>query len=308
MGTDSISRKQSIAEYTRSVRRVLLTVLALNVAVASAKVSYGYVIGSIAMTSDGFHSFFDGFSSLLGLTGIWLASAPPDEGHPYGHRKYETLFTIFISLMIFATCLQILRRVYQSLTGEPSVTVTDASFLLMAGTITINILVMRYESRKGRHLGSEFLIADSMHTKSDIFVSLAVVAGLFLTGRGFRNADTIAAAVVTLFIARIGYQILKDASRVLVDTVRVDTQAIEDVVNGVEGVMGCHEIRTRGSEHDVYLDLHLLVENNLPTEQAHDIAETVEKRLRQSFPSIHDVIVHVEPESVLDGREEDKTG
>ncbi|MFA4828704.1 MAG: cation diffusion facilitator family transporter, partial [Thermodesulfovibrionales bacterium] len=92
----------------QQIRRVLLYTLILNTGVALAKVIYGYMSNSIAMTSDGFHSFFDGVSNIVGLIGIWIAYHPPDENHPYGHRKYETLFTIIIGVMIFATCLQIL--------------------------------------------------------------------------------------------------------------------------------------------------------------------------------------------------------
>jgi len=83
-----------IEKYAASVRRVLIVTLILNSVVALAKVIYGYVTNSVAMTSDGFHSFFDGVSNIVGLIGIWIASHPPDTEHPYGHRKYETLFTI----------------------------------------------------------------------------------------------------------------------------------------------------------------------------------------------------------------------
>ena len=294
MGSDTIVRK----EYTDEVRRVLVFTLILNSVVAFAKILYGYFTNSIAMTSDGFHSFFDGISNVVGLIGIWIASHPPDERHPYGHKKFETLFTIVIAVMIFATCFQILRKVYFSFTADHKTIVTHTSFIIMLITIGVNVFVMLYESRKGKRLGSEFLVADAMHTKSDIFASVAVIVSLILTRAGYYYADTVVGIIITFFIARIGYKILKEASDVLVDSVCIDTSAIEYVVNSVDGVKGCHEIRTRGPVNAVYLDLHVVVDNHLPIEKAHGIADRVEKRLKKEFPSIVDIMVHIEPETV----------
>jgi len=294
MGSDTLGRKN----YTVEVRRVLVFTLVLNSIVALAKILYGYYTNSIAMTSDGFHSFFDGISNVVGLVGIWIASHPPDERHPYGHKKYETLFTVIIGVMIFATCFQILRKVYLSFTVDHKTIVTTTSFIVMFITMGVNIFVMIYESRKGKQLGSSFLVADAMHTKSDIYASVAVIISLFLTRAGYPYADTIVGIIITFFVARIGYKILKEASDVLVDSVCMDTSAIEFVVNSVDGVRGCHEIRTRGPMNAVCLDLHVLVDKNLPIEKAHLIAEIVEKSLKQEFPSIIDIIVHIEPETV----------
>jgi cation diffusion facilitator family transporter len=292
MGSDI----SSIERYAASVRRVLIVTLILNAAVALAKVVYGYVTNSVAMTSDGFHSFFDGVSNVVGLIGIWIAAHPPDAEHPYGHKKYETLFTIIIAVMIFATCFQILKKVYSSFLQEGAVVVTEASFIIMFLTLCVNIFVMLYESKKGKQLGSDFLTADAMHTKSDIFVSLAVVVSLILTKAGYPRADTIVGIIITFFIARIGYGILKDASRVLVDTTRLGTSEIESVVNSIDGVRGCHDIRTRGSSNAVYLDLHVLVDRNLSIEKAHGIADRIEESIKKEFPAVVDIVVHVEPE------------
>ncbi|MEW6674471.1 MAG: cation diffusion facilitator family transporter [Nitrospirota bacterium] len=283
---------------TADIRDVLLYTLLLNAGVATAKIIYGYLTDSIAMTSDGFHSFFDGTSNIIGLIGIWIASHPPDEKHPYGHKKYETLFTIIIAVMIFATCFQILKKVYLSFLEEHKTIVTPTSFAVMLMTMGVNIFVMLYESKKGRQLGSEFLIADAMHTKSDILVSIGVIISLVFTRMGYHLADAIAGIIITFFIARIGYEILKEASDILVDTVCIDTSAIEFVVNSIDGIKGCHNIRTRGTVHATYLDLHVLVDSMTSAEKAHEIADTVEEKIKNEFPSVVDIIVHIEPESL----------
>jgi len=280
------------------VRRVLIYTLILNCLVASAKVLYGYITNSVAMMSDGFHSFFDGFSNVIGLFGTWIASHPPDKEHPYGHEKYETLFTIIIAVMIFATCFQVLRKVYFFFVEGYRTTVSPISFSIMLLTIGVNVFVMLYESRKGKELGSSFLIADAMHTKSDIFVSVAVIVSLLFAKMGYYLADPIVGIIIIFFIARIGYKILKEASQVLVDTVCIDTSMIKFVVNNIKGVRGCHDIRTRGSVNSTFLDLHVLVSKDLSTERAHEIADTIERELKKKFPSIVDIVVHIEPDSV----------
>ncbi len=282
--------------YTAEVRKALVITLILNSYVALAKVLYGYLTDSIAMTSDGFHSFFDGFSNVIGLIGIWIASHPPDEKHPYGHKKYETLFTIVIGIMIFITCFQILKKVYLSLFNFHKPEVTHLSFIIMLLTMVVNIFVMLYETKKGKQLGSEFLIADAMHTKSDIFASMSVIISLLFTKMGYYQADIIVGLIITFFIAKIGYNILKEASDILVDTVCIDNNAIKSVVSKVKGVKDCHEIRTRGTINTVYLDLHIVVDKDLSTEKAHNIALDVEKEIKKEFPSVVDIIVHIEPE------------
>jgi cation diffusion facilitator family transporter len=293
MGSDTLLKNTSA-----EVRKVLVITLLLNCCVAAAKILYGYLTSSVAMMSDGFHSFFDGISNIVGLIGTWIAFHPPDENHPYGHRKYETLFTIIIAAMIFVTCFEILKRVYLFFIDGYKTTVTWASFVVMLITIGVNIFVTLYESKKGKQLGSSFLIADAKHTKSDIFASIAVIISLFFAKMGYYLADPIVGIVITFFIARIGYEILKDASDVLVDAVCLDTTAIKFVVNSIEGVKGCHDIRTRGSTNCTYLDLHCLVGSDLPIEKAHEIADKIENEIKKEFPSVVDIVVHIEPDSI----------
>jgi cation diffusion facilitator family transporter len=293
MGRDHVIKNTSI-----EVRKVLIITLVLNSFVAAAKVLYGHITSSVAMMSDGFHSFFDGISNVVGLFGTWIASHPPDENHPYGHGKYETLFTIIIAAMIFTSCFQILKKVYFFFIDGYKTNVTSISFAVILITMGVNIFVTLYESKKGKKLGSSFLTADAKHTKSDILASIAVLISLLFAQKGYYLADPIVGIIITFFIARIGYEILKDASDVLVDTVCIDTSAIKLVVNSIEGVKDCHNIRTRGSVNSTYLDLHVLVKRDLPTETAHEIADNIEQGIKKAFPSVVDIVVHIEPDSI----------
>lgn len=280
---------------TSAVEKVLIRTLAANAFVAIAKVVYGYTTNSISIISDGFHSIFDGSSNVIGLIGIRLASHPPDARHPYGHRKYETLFTIIIASMIFFTSFQIVRKVYMSFFEVRKTEVTAISFLVMLVTMAVNIVVSLYESRKGRELNSEFLTADAKHTQSDILVSMSVIIGLVFYWLGYHRADAIVGIVIVVLIGKIGYDIVRHASDILVDSVRLDTASIEEIVNSVDGVKGCHDIRTRGTASSIFLDLHVLVDSSLSVEDAHEIADRVESALKAGFHSVADIVVHIEP-------------
>lgn len=278
-----------------NIRKVLLITLFLNFLVSGAKIFFGYLTNSLAILSDGFHSLFDGVSNVVGLLGLYLSSHPPDEKHPYGHRKYETLFTIFVGLLMFATCVEIFKRIYESVKGPHVVEVSEISFLLMIFTIIINYFVARYEVKKGKELGSEYLLADSQHTRSDIYISVGVIVSLIMMKLGIVYADIITGTIVGIFVARAGIIIIKEAAETLVDKTKIDKAKIKEVVNQISGVKGCHDVRTRGTISHVFLDLHVIVDPSLSVQEAHDIAHLVEAELKKKFPEVVDVLTHIEP-------------
>jgi len=279
----------------QKVRRVLIYTLGLNMLVALAKIIYGFKTNSISMFSDGFHSFFDGTSNVIGLAGIWIASQPPDETHPYGHRKFETLSTIAIAVLILFAGFEILKKAYHGLQEYHNIEVTIMSFVIMVITLLINIGVMTYEKSKGKELKSDFLLADALHTNTDIFVSLSVIISLVAAKAGYPVIDVIAAIIIALFIAKMGFSILKSAADVLTDAARIDTKEIKDVVMLIEGIKECHEIRTRGREDAVHIDLHILINPEEQIHKAHELAHSVEETIKKEFPSVIDVVVHIEP-------------
>jgi cation diffusion facilitator family transporter len=279
----------------KQVRQVLLYTLLLNVSVAAAKIVYGYEIDSISMVSDGFHSFFDGTSNIIGLIGIWIAEQPPDENHHYGHRKFETLSTIAIAVLIFVAGAEILRETYSRIINPASIEVTAMSFIVMAITLSVNMWVMTYEARKGKQLKSDFLIADSKHTKTDIYISSSVIISLIAAKLGYPAIDIIAGIVIVMFIAKMGFEILKSATDVLTDAACMSPDEIQEIVHSVEGVKGCHGIRTRGNEDFANIDLHVLVDPEKKIRDAHELAHSVEEAIKKKFPSVVDVVIHIEP-------------
>lgn len=285
-----------MAKLTR-IRRVLWVTLALNVLVSALKLGAGYFYGSIGMVADGFHSFFDASSNVVGLIGLGIAVLPPDRGHPYGHKKFETLAATGVAVLLFITCFEVLQRAYSQITGAVAATeVTLAGFGVMALSIAVNGFVTRYESKRGREYGSDFLLADSAHTKSDILASVSVIVGMAAVGLGFPLADPIAAVVIAALIGRVGYGIIRNSAEVLCDASVIEPDEVEALCMTVEGVFHCHHIRSRGREDEVMVDLRVHVDPMLTTAESHEIAHRVEQKIKKFMPGVVEVVVHIEPE------------
>ena len=290
----NIQRFSMLKKY-RKIQMVLIYVLLLNLAVSFAKLFYGTMTNTISMVADGYHSLFDGVSNIIGIAGIYIAARPPDKDHPYGHQKYETVASIFIAVLLIFVGIEILQGALNRFVNRSTPEVTFVSFLVVIGTMCINYLVTKYEHREGESLRSQVLIADSMHTKSDIYVSLSVIISLIAIKLGFPLMDPLVALAISLVIFRAGYRIVKESSRSLLDMSRIEEEEICELVLGVEGVKGCHKIRTRGSMGDIKVDMHLLVQSDISLEDAHLISHRVSKKLKGEYKDVSDVVVHLEP-------------
>ncbi|MBW6467851.1 MAG: cation diffusion facilitator family transporter [Coriobacteriia bacterium] len=278
------------------IRRILVFILALNLAVALAKLGWGYVAGSVSMVADGFHSLFDGASNIIGLVGLALAARPADRDHPYGHGKYETYASAAIGAMLaFAAYSVGSAAIGRLLEGSPPPRVDAIAFAVMIGTLAVNIGVTLYERAVGKRLGSEILIADASHTGSDALVSIGVIAGLIAVRAGYPIADPLIALVVAGVIAYTALRVFRQATVTLSDTARIDPRLIANVCMEVPGVLGCHRIRTRGSAAEVYVDLHIQVDPAATVTTGHAVAEAVERVVCHSFEPVVDVVAHLEP-------------
>jgi len=285
----------------RDIRRVLWAVLALNVAVAMAKLLYGLASGSVAMQADGVHSLFDGASNVVGLIGMWFAARPADSSHPYGHAKFETFTAATIALMLVIAAYTVGRGAIDSLQGQGDPRVTWASFAVMIGTLVVNLGVTTWETRAGHRLCSEVLVADARHTLSDVLVSSGVILSLLLVQLGFEKADGVVALCVAVAIAYTALSILRSVGRTLGDAARLPEADIAATAACVEGVVDCHSVRTRGSENRVFVDMHIEVAADTTIERGHEIAHSVEAELRAKYSEIVDVVVHVEPATAAPG-------
>jgi len=284
-------------ENFRAIRRVLWITLGLNLLATAAKLIVGYWTGSLSLIADGFDSVFDSASNVIGLAGIYLAAQPADEDHPYGHRKAETMTALIIASLLFLTTWELIQSGVERLRNPALIQaeVNIWSFGALLVSIVVHLTVVWYELRAGRRLHSDVLVADALHTRADIFVSLSVMGGLIAVRLGYPLADPILALVVALFIAKIGIDIIREGSPTLMDRVVMPADEVEQIALSVPGVLSCHRVRSRGHEQAVYADLHIQVDPAMSTEQAHAIAHEVQHRLHKHRPDVHDVTIHVEP-------------
>lgn len=278
-----------------AVTRVLLRVLILNLLVASAKIALGLATGLVSVLSDGFHSLTDSASNVVALVGVRLARRPPDREHPYGHRKYETIASAGILLFLLVVLLQVLWAAIERFGHPQAPDVTGPSLAVMLATLVVNAGVVSYERRAGHRLASEVLLADAHHTQSDLLTSLTVIAALIGVRAGYPILDPIAALIVAGFIGWACWQIFQDTTRILADEIVIAEEDISDVVREVPEVIGCHQIRSRGSADHVFVDLHVWMDPSLPLDEAHRLSHVVKDRIIARYPQVKDAIIHIEP-------------
>ena len=281
----------------RGVRRVLLVTLGLNVLVSMAKIVVGRLSGSVSMQADGFHSLMDGANNVVGLVVTAFAYAPPDAGHPYGHRKFETAASLAIGLLLLGVAYHVLTEALAQASRNHVPLVGAANWLVMGATLATNFFVSWYEAREGRRLGSSYLTADAAHTRSDIYVSLGVMASFAGARAGLASVDVVVAAGIAAFIAVLAVQILVGSFHTLTDRAVIPADTLAAVVRQVPGVVSCVDVRTRGGPGVAYVDLIAHVDGDLSLRAAHEVADAIEHALRGSHPEIVDVVVHLEPAS-----------
>lgn len=280
----------------RAVRKVLWHVLILNVLVAGAKLAVGLITGAVAMIADGFHSAMDASSNIVGLVGVRLAVLPPDQEHPYGHHRFETLATLGIGGMLLVAAWEILQTLLDRLLtgGEP--TVTALSFGVMLVTMLINGLVTVYERGRGRALRSDILLADAAHTSSDLFVSLSVLVSLAATALGYPWMDVVVALVIVGVIGTTSLRIIRRSSDVLADRQILDPDAIAELLASVPGLEDVVRVRSRGPSSSVHVDIDTRIKPATTTDHAYAIAEMIKERVHESYPHVDEVQVHFAPQ------------
>jgi cation diffusion facilitator family transporter len=284
------------AEVAREgVRRVLWTTLALNVLVSAAKIVVGTLSGSMSMVADGYHSLMDGSNNVVGLIVATVAYAPPDEGHPYGHRKFETAATTLIGFGLLGLAYRVFEQALASFGGSRLPTIGALNWIVMATTLATNLFVTWYETREGRRLGSSYLIADAAHTRSDVYVTLGVVASFAGAKARVPWVDSVIAVAIATFIAVLAARILVGSFHTLTDRAVIPRDRLARVLMSVPGVIDCRDIRTRGGASAVYVDLVAFVDGTMSLREAHDVADRIEAELMREHPEICDVVVHLEP-------------
>jgi len=198
-------------------------------------------------------------------------------------------------MMLLIAAWEIARAAFGRLLHPQVPEITAAGFWILGVTITVNLFVVWMERRAGRRLKSVILTSDAAHTASDVLVSLIVLVSFLAARWNVGWADGVAGAIVIVFILRAAFEILGETFATLADERRIPPREIEAEAVAEPNVLEAHNVRSRGPEDDVHIDLHILVAPQLPIAEAHAIGHRVEDRLRRRWPDVSDVVVHVEP-------------
>ncbi len=280
----------------KKVKKVLWIILIANMIVALIKVSIGTIINSTSIMADGFHSLGDGSSNIVGLIGIHFASKPVDEDHPYGHGKFEMLTGLFIAGMLFMIGIKIMVDALSRFFNPTPLQISLQSLLLLLFTLCINIFVSQVEYHMGKKLYSQILISDSIHTRSDVYVSAGVLFTLLCIILGLPPViDSIASLIVAVFILHGAYEIFRDNSCILLDQAAVDTCEIRNIVMSFDLVKDAHNIRSRGSQNELFIDMHIMTEPTLSVEKSHKLMHNIEEKIQEEIKNNVEIIIHLEP-------------
>lgn len=277
----------------QAIRSVLVAVLVVDLALAMGKGVYGLLSGSLGLVSDGLHSALHAAGAVVGLVGVTLAARPPDEDHPYGYERYETLASMGIASFMLLAVWKILEDVWARLRSPAVARVDEGSFALMGGALALTVLLALWERRRGRRLESPVLQADALRRWSDLLVSSSVLGGLVAVRLGAPLVDSLVSVPIAGMIGWSAWRIARDASRVLTDAAVGDIGRIETAARSIEGVADCHQVRARGVGGSVRVDLHVTVDPEMTVAESHRIAEEVERRVREGVEGVAEVLVHV---------------
>ncbi|MBD2493893.1 cation diffusion facilitator family transporter [Nostoc sp. FACHB-280] len=278
-----------------TVRKVLIITLLLNLLVMGLKAVVGYWTGSLSLLADALHSVTDSANNVLGLFASKFSSPHPDREHPYGHQKFEAVGALGIAAFLGIACFEILQGAIERMIkgGEP-VRIAPPELWLLLIVLGVNIFVAFYERRVGQRVGSPILIADAMHTMSDIWVTISVIFGLIGVWLGFQWLDIVLAFPVALLVFWSGWSVLQANLPWLVDQMAIAPEAIHEIATSVPGVLNCHDIASRGVlGRQVFIEMHLIVDAP-DVATAHRVTENVERRLEERFHPVR-ILIHVEP-------------
>lgn len=288
----------------KEIFRVTWTGSIVNFALLVFKFVAGIVGHSAAMVADAVHSLSDFVTDIIVVAFVRISGKPEDEGHDYGHGKYETLATAIIGLILFFVGIGIMfngaKSVFDTINGKPLAAPSILALTVAALSILLKELLYRYTIHKAKGLNSQAMIANAWHHRSDAFSSIGTfigIGGAICLGEQWRILDPLAAIVVSIFIMRVAVQLLKPCVDELLErSLPAETEnIILEIIRSFPEVSEPHHLRTRRIGNRLAIEVHIRMNGNTPLAEAHSLASEVEKRLKYEFGKDTHIGIHMEP-------------
>lgn len=290
---------KSRIETGRTARKVTIIGVLVNALLIFLKFFSGIYGHSQALIADAVHSISDLFTDAVVLFGIKLGQKAPDESHPFGHARIETLASGIIGFVLIVTAILLGINASLNIYNQTEYHPTQLALIGAAVSITLKEALYHYSVYTGRRIKSDLVIANAWHHRSDAFSSVAVLLGV--AGARLKPSwhilDSFAALLVSFFIIKVGLDILKNTLREFLDTAPDPDvfNTINTCIRNVEGVIDSHDIKIRTSGGLYQMETHIVVDRNLTVEEGHRIAKAVEGCLIEEIPALDQVIIHVDP-------------
>jgi cation diffusion facilitator family transporter len=283
----------------QEVRKVTLVGSLVDFLLGVSKIIVGWLAHSQALIADGVHSLSDLATDFLVLYAAKHAHRAADEDHPYGHGRIETLATVGLGIALIGVALGIgydaMRRM-----NSPELLLNPGWIALGVAALSVvsKEAIYHYTRNAAKRLRSNMLMANAWHSRSDAISSIVVVIGVAGAMMGYTYLDSVAAIAVAVMISKIGFDLVRESSRELIDTALEPevTKAIRREVFNIDGVRALHMLRSRRSGGDALVDLHIQVDPRISVSEGHQIGDTVRRQLLNHIEEVTDVTVHIDPE------------
>lgn len=286
-------------QQARAARKVTLIGLVVNAINAVVKIVVGFWANSYALIADGIHSASDMLSDVLVLVASHYGRQQPDKDHPYGHDRYETLATLILGALLIAVAGALVwDSMMRLLTPRELVTPGAIALFVALASIVSKEWIYHYTLRIARQINSRLLEGNAWHHRTDSLSSIVVFVAVGGALLGITWLDQFAAVVVALMVARIGFTLIWDSLKELVDTALPQDQvnAIRATALTIPGVRDVHDLRSRRMANRTLLDIHLQVDPHISVSEGHEVGAWVARLLRNQYDHISDVTFHIDPE------------
>jgi len=275
-----------------------------NLLLAVVKGTVGWLAGSKALMADAANNASDVASSVAVLFGLKAAKRPPDEDHPYGHGKAESIAAIIVSVLLLVVGFEIGLTSVKTILGGVTAPPELYALIVVIVSVVVKELLFQYNYRLGKKLASPALVASAWDHRSDVLASLAVLVGVGGAALGEYTGqlwmyylDPAAGLFVAVLILRMGYRLIAEAVHSTMDHVlhKEDTEELKAVVQRVKGVITVDDLRAREHGHYVIVDVKISVNPKITVLEGHDIGKSVKYELMKTFSHVSDVLIHVNP-------------
>lgn len=288
----------------KEIYKVTIVGSVVNFVLLVFKFIAGIVGHSAAMVADAVHSLSDFITDIIVIVFVRISSKPADSSHGYGHGKYETLATAIIGVVLLGVAIGIFvggaKDVYAVLNGATLEAPGMVALVAAAVSILLKEALYQYTVIKGKLLQSQAVVANAWHHRSDAFSSIGTLLGIggaIFLGEKWRVLDPLAAIVVSVFIAKVAADILKNSMQELMEHSLPATieEKIIQIILSVEGVGAPHNLRTRRIGNGVAIEVHIRMDGAMTLTDSHHMTSQVEQKLKDHFGSNTHVVIHTEP-------------